>query len=86
MHDARIGTQHGEYGRSLKEIEEDRMVFHPCYNGRKMFCCKGAEEKDENIMKDKIIQSVDKEIVPQRGRRGNPNIRRIIVENDISYE
>lgn len=84
VHDAIISGEHACCGKALEEIDHKSMTFEPVADGGEMFCCKRAEQEDEQIMKDDIVQAVCESVLQNRaGEMKIPDIAGIKVEYHV---
>ncbi len=84
VHDAVISGQHACCGKPLEEIDQKSVIFKPVADGGKVFCRKSAEQEDEQIMKDDVIEAVIEGILQNRaGKMKIPDITGIEVKYHV---
>ena len=59
-HDAVIGHEHACCRQSLKAIDQKTVPGQPVARCLEVFSCKGAEEEDEEIVQDDVVQAESK--------------------------
>lgn len=88
VHDAPVRGQHAQRRQGLKDVDTYAMAAKPVCDGGKMFCCKGTEHKDKEIMEYDVVEPEGKSIFQPRAGilRHGPKIAGIEVEDHISSQ